>query len=113
MKPGQPPFERQLRLFVAREFASRGYYLDVESFYDQFTLSELNLEELSLLARCAAASHTEKTFHARLHKIEQLDKTMADSLRLIAPKSKGFKIEKFGRKVLNRILDWLGLQDRG
>ena len=55
MRSQNSPFERRLRLLIAQEFAARGYYLDAEGFFDRVPFSELNNEELALLARIALA----------------------------------------------------------
>ena len=49
-------FEQRLRLIIAREFAARGYYLDVEGMYEGTITEALSPEELELLAKVAALS---------------------------------------------------------
>lgn len=82
------PFERRLRLFVAREFASRGYYLDAEGFYHQITLDRLNVDELSLLANVALAAGNQ---HQAVSRFERLLHMQPDSRQaqdgLLAAKS--------------------------
>jgi hypothetical protein len=56
MRSPNSPFERRLRLFIAQEFAARGYYLDAEGFFDRVPLHELELDELELLASVALAA---------------------------------------------------------
>jgi len=60
------PLERRLRLLVAREFASRGYGLDVEGMYENARVEAMTPEELELLANVAAQrgdwSRAEKRF---------------------------------------------------
>jgi len=51
---GSNPFERRLRLLIAREFASRGYYLDVEGMFSDTRHEGISVEESELLANVAA-----------------------------------------------------------
>jgi len=69
MKPLEAdPCERRLRLLLAREFASRGYWLDAESLYQGSRTGTMSAAEMELLA-CVAAqrgdwSRTEKRFES-------------------------------------------------
>lgn len=52
--PDSDPLARRLRLLVAREFATRGYHLDVEGMFERVGTETMNEEELELLAKAAA-----------------------------------------------------------
>ena len=74
-------FDRRLRLLIAREFASRGYYLDAEGFFGCVGLTELNSDELALLVVCAAGTKSQASFDSRLERMEKIDATSAQQLR--------------------------------
>ena len=74
-------FDRRLRLLIAREFASRGYYLDAESFFERVGLTELNSDELALLVVCAAGAKSQASFDSRLERLKKIDATAAQQLR--------------------------------
>lgn len=75
------PFERRLRLLIAREFASRGYYLDAEGFYNRVEIPDLNADELVLLIHCATATNAQSPLDARMKHLAHLDPTLALQLR--------------------------------
>ena len=52
--PDALSFDRRLRLLIATEFASRGYYLDAEGMFAEARGEALTVDELELLAKIAA-----------------------------------------------------------
>ena len=81
MTQNPTPFDRRLRLLIAREFASRGYYLDAESFFEGIGLAEFDSDELALLALCANKMQSEAVFGSRIERLEKLDPSLATQIR--------------------------------
>ena len=73
------PLERRLRLLVAREFAARGYCLDVEGMYEHARTDAMTPEELELLAKVAALSGD---WAAAERRFELLGRRTADAAEL-------------------------------
>lgn len=65
------PFQHRLRRLLAQEFAARGYYLDVESFYDRIPLQSLEVADLELLLQVALASREIPLARVRLVALEK------------------------------------------
>lgn len=80
MTTNPPPFERRLRLLVAREFASRGYYLDAEGFYNRVGITDLDADELVLLVHCATATNAQSHLDSRMKHLEHLNPALARQL---------------------------------
>jgi|GEM_PF-2488976 len=72
MSASHNPFERRLRLLLAQEFASRGYYLEAEGFFHQVSMEDLDAEELTLLAKVALSSKNQKQAITRFERLASL-----------------------------------------
>lgn len=73
------PFDRRLRLLIAREFAARGYYLEAEGFFHRVSLEDLDIEELDLLGNTALAAKNKKQAVSRFERLISLQPANEDA----------------------------------
>lgn len=75
--------ERRLRLLFAREFASRGYYFEAETYFSCLQRSQLDPEELLLMARIACATNRFDCATQLVERLVELQPTNSSAIEFL------------------------------